>query len=133
MRGNALPTPIAGQDTHDAHNKAPIRSPTTGAWQCQGNAGPQPTGQCKGSEPRAGLAFLDTKSDRDKWMKCSIPTAIMPTERSRSHETVTQESLREVQSSGGARSAARRGHAGRARLTPRRACQPDRHLAQTIA
>src|SRR6266496_2418329 len=49
MRGNALPTPIAGQDTHDAHNKAPIRSPTTGAWQCQGNAGPQSTSQRQGT------------------------------------------------------------------------------------
>ncbi len=49
-----------------------------------------------GVEERGGLAFLDTKSGGDKWMNCSIVTAIMPIERSRLYETLTQEPLAEV-------------------------------------
>src|SRR6266508_3891096 len=82
---------------------------------------------------RGGLAFSDTKSGRDKWMNCSLVTAIMPTQRSSNHEAVTQEPFGEVQGSGRAGGATRGGPAYRARLAPRRACQPDRHLAQAIA
>jgi len=48
------------------------------------------------SEARGGLAFLDTKSGRHKWMNCSIVTAMMPIERSRHHEAVTQKPFLEV-------------------------------------
>src|ERR1700732_3042992 len=82
---------------------------------------------------RGGRAFLDTKSGLHKWMNCSIVTAAMPIERSRSHEAVTQEPFFEVQGPGRTGGIARRGDAGRTRLAPRRACQPDRPLAQATA
>ena len=45
---------------------------------------------------RGDGAFLDTKSGLHKWTNCSMVTAAMPIQRSRSHETVTQEPLIEV-------------------------------------
>jgi hypothetical protein len=50
----------------------------------------------QGREYRGGRAFLDTKSRLHKWTNCSMVTAAMPIQRSRSHETVTQEPLIEV-------------------------------------
>jgi len=47
---------------------------------------------------RGGSGFLDTKLRLHKWKNCSIVKAEMPVERSRSHETVTQESYDKVQS-----------------------------------
>lgn len=82
---------------------------------------------------RGGLAFLDTKLGLRKWMNCSIVTAMRPIERSRRHETVTQEPLIEVQGPGRPGGVARRGNARRAGLTARRACHPDRRLAQAAA
>jgi hypothetical protein len=38
---------------------------------------------------RGGRAFLDKESAGVKWMNCSIATAIMPTQRSRDHETLS--------------------------------------------
>src|SRR3972149_10232497 len=83
-----------------------------------------------GSAVRGGLAFSDTKPGLHKWTNCSIVTACKPIERSRSHETVTQEPLFEVQSPGRPRSTTGRGNARRARPAPRRACLPDYRLAQ---
>ena len=85
------------------------------------------------AQKRGGRAFLDTKLGLHKWMNCSIVTAAMPNERSRSHETVTQEPLVEVEGADRAGSATGRGDPQRVVLTPRRARHPDRHLAQAVA
>jgi hypothetical protein len=83
------------------------------------------------SVQRGGRVFSDTKSDLLKWMNCSIVTAAMPVLRSSSHdETFTQEPLSEVQGPYCAGGVEGGFHPRRARLTPRGARHPDRHLAQ---